>query len=185
MRTHRTPMLYTPILLLALLMGTVQAQSSANYKLEQHALNGGGRPNGGTLATSASFRVTLDSIGDGIAAHGLSGASYAMDVGFLNSHRPASEVQGLRFDDAISLRWDADPSAGAYNLYRAGLGTVSTLTYGGCVQQNLIQTETTDNDPVAPGDGFFYLVTAENRLAEEGTRGYRSNGAERTGTVCP
>jgi hypothetical protein len=34
-------------------------------------------------------------------------------------------------------------------------------------------------------DGFFYLVTVENRLSEEGTKGFDSGGGERTGSACP
>jgi len=43
----------------------------------------------------------------------------------------------------------------------------------------------TDSDPLPVSGGFFYLVTAENRLAEEGTKGFTAEGAERLGTVCP
>jgi len=44
---------------------------------------------------------------------------------------------------------------------------------------------TTDGGPVSVGDGFFYLVTVVNRLGEEGGKGFRSDGTERLGTVCP
>jgi hypothetical protein len=109
-----------------------------------------------------------------------------MDLGLVGVHRPPGEVQGLRFDDKWTLRWDAERSAGIYNLYRASLGTLSPgLSYGGCQQQNIALTTTTDSDPVPLSDGFFYLITVENRLTEEGTRGHDSDGLERTGSVCP
>jgi hypothetical protein len=166
--------------------GSTNAQTSANYKLEQHALNSGGRPSGGSIVTSANYRVTLDSIGDGISARGLTGASYSMDLGLVNVHRPPAEVQGLRFDDKLTLRWDADPSAGSYNLYRAPLGTLGPGgSYGACQQQNIALTTTTDSDPPPAPGGFFYLVTVENRITEEGTRGYTSSSVERGGPVCP
>ena len=31
----------------------------------------------------------------------------------------------------------------------------------------------------------FFLVTSENRLGENGTRGFRFDGSERTGSICP
>jgi hypothetical protein len=37
-----------------------------------------------------------------------------------------------------------------------------------------------------PGQGFFYLVTARNRLAEEGTKGSTSAGVPRSNAFpCP
>jgi len=43
----------------------------------------------------------------------------------------------------------------------------------------------TDASIPAAATGYFYLVTAENRLAEEGTKGSNSTGGERLGNVCP
>jgi hypothetical protein len=51
----------------------------------------------------------------------------------------------------------------------------------------VILTETT-TDPDVPSvtTGYFYLVTADNRLDEEGTKGFRSNGTERGNPApCP
>ena len=76
------------------------------------------------------------------------------------------------------MGWDPDKSVGDYNLYRSTLGNVSGG--GSCLQQDIADETTTDNDPVPVGNGFFYLVTAENRLDEEGTK-----GPGRTGGVCP
>lgn len=186
MKTKKTPCGHLVVLALVLAPALpALAQQSTNYKLNEHVLNAGGHPDNGAALTSTSFTISLDSIGDGIVARALSSPSFRMDAGFTNTYRPPSEVQGLLFDDAQSLRWDADPSAGMYNLYRATLGTLNMLTYGSCEQQALVQPSTVDTDPIAPGGGFFYLVTVENRLREEGTRGYRSNSAERIGPVCP
>ena len=42
------------------------------------------------------------------------------------------------------------------------------------------------DDPVVAGACLFYLVTARNRLGEEGTKGYRSPGIERPNDApCP
>ena len=50
---------------------------------------------------------------------------------------------------------------------------------------DLIDTEYVDTDTVPAADGFFYLVTAVNRLDEEGSRGVDSGGSLRRGTPCP
>ena len=42
-----------------------------------------------------------------------------------------------------------------------------------------------DTHELETGEGYFYLVTAENRLDEEGTKGFSHDGPEREGTVCP
>jgi hypothetical protein len=74
---------------------------------------------------------------------------------------------------------------GTYNLYRDLMSNLVGLGFGDCQQQDLPTSTTTDDDALAVGDGFFYLVTAENKLAEEGTKGSQSNGSEREGNACP
>jgi hypothetical protein len=71
-----------------------------------------------------------------------------------------------------------------YDVYRGPTGRLPG-TFGSCLASNLVGT--TYNDPVAPGSGvFFYLVTGENRLGEEGTKGTQSNGTVRTAApACP
>ena len=66
--------------------------------------------------------------------------------------------------------------------------TMSTLpgSFGTCVQSS-VATETASDAANPPlGAGWFYLITARNVLTEEGTKGYRSNGIERTNPApCP
>jgi hypothetical protein len=64
---------------------------------------------------------------------------------------------------------------------------ISALAYGQCEQQDLTDATATDTDtPSAPREGFFYLVTANNRLGEEGTKGWDSADVERPNPVpCP
>jgi len=161
------------------------AQSSASYKLEEHVFNNGGRPENGTVATSSSFKITLDAIGDAIGAQALSSASFNMAGGIVGSNPPPGEVTGFRFDDKQAFHWDPEPSVGVYNLYRDQLSVIGALGYGSCLVQGLPQPSGTDSDPLPGSGGFFYLVTAENRLAEEGTKGFTAEGAERLGTICP
>ena len=48
--------------------------------------------------------------------------------------------------------------------------------YGNCEQQEITGETTTDTDTPPGGDGYFYLVTAENRVDEEGTKGTDGEG---------
>ena len=95
------------------------------------------------------------------------------------------EVTNLRFVDGDTLEWDPEKSVGSYNLYRDLISNITGLDFGGCEQQELTSPTTDDTDAVPADDAYFYLVTAENRLAEEGTKGFRSDTTEREGTVCP
>ena len=172
--------------LVLLLSGTALAQTSTSFKLEEHVFNAGGNPAAGMVPTSASFQITLDAIGDGMAATGLSSASFQLDGGFVTGYPPPGEVLGLRFTDLTTLEWNPEGSIGSYSLYRDLLSSLSGLGYGMCQQPFLLVETTTDTDvPAAPGTGFFYLLTAENKLAEEGTKGFHSDTTERMGLACP
>ena len=94
---------------------------------------------------------------------------------------PPGETLNLLFTDAQTLVWDPEKSVGSYILYRGLLSELS-LSYGNCVQQG-ITTNTTPDTP--PPDDYFYIVTAENRLEEEGTMGEDSTPAERPTPPCP
>jgi hypothetical protein len=171
--------------LLPVLFSTaVAAQQSSSYRLEEHVLNAGGRPQGGVVAASASFRISLDSIGEGLVGTALSGPSFKLDPGWLGAYRPVAEISGLRFTDGSTLAWDADPAAAIYSLYR-GNAPVGSGAGGNCEQPNLTLTTTIDADAPPSGAGFFYLVSARNLLDEESTRGYGSDGVERGGPACP
>jgi hypothetical protein len=179
-------------LLFACILGLLLApdatgQESASYRLEEHALNAGGRPADGVEATSASYRISLDAIGQGVVGRDLSSDSYGMEGGFVSAYPPPGEVTGLFLTDAVTLVWDPEPSAGHYNLYRDALTSLADLGYGRCKQQRLTATTTTDPAMPSPaGEGYFYLVTAANRLHEEGTKGWDSYLNERPNpTPCP
>ncbi len=149
------------------------AQSSENYQIEQGTFNNGGNP--APILTSDSYQMTLDSIGDGIAAVGLSSPSYGMDPGFPSAYPPPGEVLDLRFTGATTLVWAPEPAVGSYNLYR---GTLSALpgSYGTREQSGIPGPTTTDATAPGAGQCLIYLVTASNRLSEEGTKGTDSNG---------
>ena len=158
----------------------VLAQSSASYRLSENVLNAGGPP-----AQGASYRVSLHAIGDAVAGTGLSSASYRLDAGFVPLNPPPGEVLGLRWTGKTDLAWNPEKSTGTYNAYKDTLTTFPG-NYGACFATDVASEGTTDAASPASGTGWFYLVTAENRLGEEGTKGNRSSGVERPNPApCP
>ncbi len=174
------------IVLIALVLGSpALAQQSASFKLEEHSFNAGGHPEAGSFPTSASFRITLHSVGDAISGRGLSSASFNLDACFSSAYPPPGEVTNLMFADKDTLEWDPEKSVGDYNLYRDLISNIDGLLFGACTEENISGPTTDDMAVVPDDDGYFYLVTAENRLDEEGTKGFQSDTSEREGTVCP
>jgi hypothetical protein len=165
--------------LLLLSVPALHAQTSANFRVEEHVLNGGGHPSNGTVLTSTSFNVSLDAIGDPIAATALTSSSFALDSGFVSAYPPSLEVNNLRFSSATNLTWNPEKSVGAYNIYR---GSISDLPggFGACLTANLSTETASDSDTPPPGQAFFYIITAENRLGQEGSKGFTSSGSERS-----
>jgi len=128
--------------------------------------------------------MTLDAIGDGINATGLSSASYGMDAGFPPDYRPPGEVLNLRWTSKTQFGWNPEPSVGKYNTYRGDLGAFTGC--GLCLHGSLSANSDTDAQVPGAGSGYFYLVTAENRISEEGIKGRDSGGTvEPNPTPCP
>ena len=159
--------LFTLLLMSAALL--IRAQQSANYKIDQSTFNNGGNPS--PVLTSSSYQVTLDCVGDGLAATGLSSSSYGIDSGTPADDRPPGEVTNLLFTNITTMTWNPEPSVGSYNLYS---GDVTTLpgTYGTKSQSGIASPTTTDSQTPASGHCLFYLVTATNRVGEEGPKGH-------------
>jgi hypothetical protein len=176
------------LLLILLLLGAVaaspaSAQSSASYKIGEASFNNAGKPANGVVLASAHFRIKLDSVGDPTVLAGLSSASFRADGGFVSHYRPAGEVTAVRFTNPTTLQWNAEPAAQWYEVYRA---TSLPGTFGTCFANDLLTTTVADASTPSLGSRFFYLVTARNRLGEEGTKGFGSTGAERPNTLpCP
>lgn len=171
--------------LVMLLGGTTAAQVSGSYRLEEHAINAAGHPQQGTILTSSSFRVSLDALGDAVLGPTLGSDSFRVDGGFAVAYGPPLEVEGLVFVDHDLLQWDANPSAVTYNLYRDPLSALPG-TYGACLAADLPSNSTSDDAVPVPGEAWFYLVTAENRLREEGPKGTDSAGNPRSASpACP
>ena len=169
-----------------LLGASALAQHSASYNISDHVFNAGGHPDAGTVLTSDSFRISLDLIGDGAVGLTLGSASFRMGGSFAACYPPPGEVPDLRFSEVGVLEWEPERSMGTYNLYRDLVSSLAGGDYGECEQYGLPGESAIDNDPVPVGDGFFYLVTVENRLGEEGTKGLDSAGSERSNpNFCP
>jgi len=160
---------------LILLSGVAHAQQRASYKLTESVLNAGGHPANGVVLASTSYRIRLDAIGDAVLPRALASAAYAMDGGFVSAYPPPGEVRNLRFTAKTVLSWDPEKAGGGYDIYRNAA----------CQQGNVGTAQASDAAIPGVGSVFAYLVTAENRLGEEGTRGFQSNGVERTGVPCP
>lgn len=174
------------VLLAGLMAAPALAQQSPSYTLEEFVLNAGGHPKDGAILASASFHVRLDAVGDAIAGPGLSGPSLRVDGGFVGAYPPPGEVLGLRFIDSATLLWRPERSIGVYNLYRDLLSALSGGNYGTCRQYDLAAETAIETGAPPTGNGWFYLVTAENRLREEGTKGRSSAGTERSNPLpCP
>jgi hypothetical protein len=158
------------------------AQTSTSFKLTESVLNAGGNPLDGARPASASFTISYDALGDAVAGLALTSASYRAEGGFVIRYRPAGEVQGVRFTGGTSLSWDDEPSVGTYNLYRNTLGSLPGDS-GGCYQSALADPTFVEAATPEAGAGWFYLVTAENHLQQEGSKGRRSDGTERPNMV--
>jgi hypothetical protein len=182
----KRPLLF--VLLLASGSMSLLAQTSASYQLTESIFNAGGNP--APVLTSTSYQVTLDSVGDSVSGANLSSESYNSSPGFPAAYPPPGEVLTITFTDKTTLTWTPEGSTGTYNLYRGFLSDLPLPTneYGECHASGITSTQATiagDPDP-GPGVCFIYLVTAENRLAEEGTKGADSEGNPHpNATPCP
>jgi hypothetical protein len=92
--------------------------------------------------------------------------------------QPPGEVAAVRMNDPTTLVWDATVGADAYNVYR---GLVSWLAWAEpprCHGEGIPATGFQTVEAPSPGEGFFYLVTAESAEGE-GTPGTGSDALER------
>ncbi len=175
------------ILLLAcalVLASPAVAQTSASFQLAEHVFNAGGHPAGGVVLRSPSHEISLDSIGSSLTAGTPSSPSFVIDATFVWSYRPPVEVTGLVFTDEQTIAWGPERSAGTYGVYRGLVSSLADLGFGSC-EATAVTQRTVVVLPGSPpdGDAYFYLVTAENLLHEEGIKGFQSTGAARPNAV--
>lgn len=162
------------------------AQQSVNYSITDSTLDAGGSPRDGTVLASASYQVTLSSLGNFAARRGLQSASNFLDGGFVSGYGPPGEVHGVLWIDSATMEWSAHSAAGDYDVYRDSLSALLGGGYGDCHTHDISSTSVYDPELPSAGSGFFYLVSVENRLDEEGTLGTSSAGDERVPAAeCP
>lgn len=160
------------------------AQQSASFDQREHALNCGGNPADGVILTSASYRFTLDALGEAAAAPTIASASYSVGTGFLAPYPPPGEVQNLRMT-GTGLTWNPERSRGSYAVYR-GVVTNLPADYGSCLSSGQTSESATDAAVPAAGQTWFYLVSVRNRLTEEGRKGTNSSGVPNPNpSPCP
>jgi hypothetical protein len=178
-----------PILTLLIVLaaiGPAGAQQSTSFEISEHTFNGGGHPLAGTTLSSARFRLSVDSLGDGIVGYALIATSFSMDSSFAAAYLPPTETGDVGFVDKTTISWPPDKAAGTYNVYRDLITNLAGGGYGDCYARDLRTTSTTDTSNPPPGEGYLYLVTVVNRLEEEGSKGYLSDGNERPNDApCP
>lgn len=169
---------------LVLSAGAVRGQSSPSYRLTDHVFNQGGHPAGGVHLASAGFRMSLDSVGEGIASPVSSGATLEARSGFGACYAPAAEVGAVRVSsDRVTFFWSPDRAASDYRIYS---GTLDELpgSYGTC-RMTGVQGTQAPLPEIPESSGYFYLITARDLLGEEGTKGTDGNGHPRGSLPCP
>jgi hypothetical protein len=172
-------------LVLALLAPPAFAQQSPNYKVENGTINDGGHPEQSAVLAGATYRVSLDAIGNLTSSPSLGSASFHLANGFVQLYTPPGEVLNQRFTSNANMTWDPEQSVGVYEVYR---GTIGSLPggYGTCYMASLAGTFASDAGSPPLNQGWFYLVTAKNGLGEEGTKGYDSANVMRANpSPCP
>jgi hypothetical protein len=173
------------VLAAGLFLAAALPSMAAAAEVSESTFNAGGHPEQGVVPASAAFMISLGSLGEPFPFMDLRDRML-LQTGFLGGLHPPGEVLNLRFIDPIALAWDPEPSAGSYNLYRGSIGGAPGDP-GACLQPELPDTSTIDLDPAPPaGQAWFYLVTVKNRLGENGTPGFDSQGAPRPDpSPCP
>jgi len=147
-------------------------------------LDSGPSPSGytGQPATDLAGDLRLrDYDGDGLAK------SDAGAYEETNSALVPGEVTNVRWTGKTAIAWDAVAGATQYHSYRGPLDNRSYGTFGTCADGVVPVSGTTATESAVPsaGQGYFYVFTAENGSASEGTMGF-ATGAERSNfNPCP
>ena len=172
--------------ILGLCGGALLAQSSPSFRLEESTVNAGGHPQGGIGLVSASYRMSLDSVGELPSGTLLQSAAHSIDVGFARCYPPPLEVhEVVAFGDKATFAWAPERSVGSYRVYRGSLHELPG-DYGACRRAEVAAGQATLPEIPEVGQPFFYLVSARNMLLEEGTTGSDSVGRLRVvAGPCP
>ena len=185
MRVAAAPRFAFRLLVLLAVPSLAGAQTSASFRISTSTFNGGGDPGNNGCAASASYRIRIDALGAPTASQESVSPSFRTGTGFVDGLAPPGEVQGVAFTDKITLTWNPDRSIGTYQVYRDSLRSLPG-EYGSCFAPGSSSEGAVDPDAPQAGEGWIYLVTARNRLGEEGTKGVSTGGVERENlSPCP
>ena len=97
-------------------------------------------------------------------------------------------VENLRWADPVTLQWAGALAAVEFHVYRGDLDALSCSFFGECQDaSDPNPTDRTFTDLALPGNGagFFYLVTAEDEVGNEGTLGISVCGVRENSVPCP
>jgi len=125
----------------------------------------------------------LDHDGDGLAVNDVGAYERA------NTELVPGEVVNVRWESDFRMVWDIEPSAVEYHIYRDALSSLSYASSGACrddLDVNRMDTQLDDFEtPANTGDGFVYLVSAEDSLGEEGNLGFATSAERSNYGPCP
>lgn len=97
------------------------------------------------------------------------------------ARRPES-VSGVRASKSaptVVLDWDLVLGAESYRISRGRLSKLEAWRYGACDPRSFAAPPYTDDEAPASGDGFFYLVIAEDAACGLGSLGEGGPGSQR------
>jgi hypothetical protein len=117
-----------------------------------------------------------------------------MDVGAYenaNTTLVPGEVGTLTWLDKDTLQWPAEPSANEYHVYKDLLTTLGYGSFATCADSldlDRTDTELVDTNTPPAGQGWYYLITAEDTDVEpprEGSLGLATCAERSNFTPCP
>jgi hypothetical protein len=105
-----------------------------------------------------------------------------------NTDLVPGDVTLERWLDKQTLPWLAEPSAVEYHVYHDTLDSLGYDWFGTCrddLDGDRTDTELTVSDDPASGVGWFYLISAEDALGEEGSLGMAAATERSNFAPCP
>ena len=97
-------------------------------------------------------------------------------------------MRGVRFEnDPDVLRWNATSGADYYDVRRGLLSQLDGEKFGTCLANDLAAFEIEDPDAVPTGDGYFYVVRADDAVCGPGPAAPAGTGERFMGPygACP